>query len=438
MVKGLSPQEARARLNLIGRFLYDARAIDLWERDTKTLPWIFRRLRRKYRKFAQETIAPLALKSDSDPHQIDVKEIFLKAAREGLETELMPYPIGTGNPIALAKSFLLGPILKAEEFCAACAGIGLALLAHDLGIAPLFISGDPKATFKWMRRIYGEILNGEPAIAAFAITEPEAGSDAEETLGASRARVGCKAQRVKGGWVLNGRKVFISNGRVAKWITLFAALEGEGMESWTCFLLDKSMKGLSVGRSERKMGQRAADATELVLEDVFVPEDRVIGPVRGGWAINRNVLNYSRPVVGAIALGIARGAFERCLEFCHKHRLNDRPLVSYRYVQLELADMLIKIQAMRAMVWQAARYKIPFQTAGSAAKVFCSDMAWEVCNQAMKLMEENGFLHCHGIEKAARDARLTQIYEGTNQINRLAVVEGQLNAEFNIPDFYED
>lgn len=186
------------------------------------------------------------------------------------------------------------------------------------------------------------------------------------------------------------------------------------------------------------MGQKAADATELVLEDVFVPNNRVIGPVKGGWAINRNVLNYSRPVVGAIALGIARGAFERTLEFCHRTKLGNKPLISYREVQMELADMMLKIYAMRATVWHCMKYRIPFQTAGSIIKVFCSDMAWEVCNQAMALMGDHGFLHCHEVEKAARDARLTQIYEGTNQINRLAIIEGQLNAEYHIPDFYKD
>jgi len=342
----------------------------------------------------------------------------------------MPWPIGNAAVPALLHSILLGPALKAEEFCAACGGLGLALLAHELGMAPLFASGDLRAMLVWMRRIYREIRRGEPAIAAFAITEPGAGSDAEETAGAALARPGCRARPVDGGYRISGRKVFISDGRVARWVTLFAAIEGEGMESWTCFLLDKGMPGFAVGRSERKMGQRAADASELVLDDVFVPAERVIGPVRAGWAINRNVLNFSRPVVGAIALGIARGALERALAFARESRLGGRPLIAYQDVQIRLADMLLKVQAMRATVWQAVRYRLPFQAAGSVAKVFCSDTAWEVCNQAMALMGEHGFLHGHGVEKAARDARLTQIYEGTNQINRLAIVESQQGAEF--------
>jgi len=414
----------------VGRLLYDTRARSIWQRDTATLPRVFRKLRQRYREFAESHIAPHALTADLDPKSVDVKALFVESARRGFQTELLPWPLGTMKYRALARSFLLGQALKSEEFCAACGGLGNALLSHELGLAPMFVCGDLGAVLGPMRRIYREIRRGEPAIAAFAITEPEAGSDVQDTEGAASARVGCRATRVDGGWRISGRKVFISDGAVARWVTLFAAEQGRGMESWSCYLLDKSMEGFSVGRSEKKMGQRAADASELILEDVFVPDNRVIGAVGAGWAINRNVLNYSRLVVGAIALGIARGAFERALDSCHAVRLGDRPLISYQEVQLALADMLMKLSAMRATVWQAAHYRVPFQAAGSIAKVFCTDTAWEVCNQAMELLGDHGYLHRHGVEKAARDARLTQIYEGTNQINRLAIFESQQGAEF--------
>jgi alkylation response protein AidB-like acyl-CoA dehydrogenase len=361
---------------------------------------------------------------------MDVHRLFRLSARYGFQTEFLPPPWGHMRLSSFYGPFLLGPALKAEEFCTACGGLGLALLAHELGMAPLFVSGDPRAVLKWMRRIYREIRSGEPAIASFAITEPGAGSDVEETRGAATARITCYAKRAPGGWRISGRKCFISDGAVARWITLFAAEEGRGIESWTCYLLDKSMPGLSVGRRERKMGQRAADASELILDDVFVPKDRIIGPTGAGWGINRNVLNFSRPVVGAIALGIARGAFERATRFCNETRLGNRPLTAYQDVQLALADMMMKLSAMRATVWQAARYRFPFQAAGAAAKVFCSDTAWEVCNAAMSLLGDHGYLHVRGVEKAARDARLTQIYEGTNQINRLGIFESQAGSEF--------
>ncbi len=178
------------------------------------------------------------------------------------------------------------------------------------------------------------------------------------------------------------------------------------------------------------MGQRAADASELIAEDVFVPDERVIGGLRSGWALNRNVLNYSRPAVGAIGVGIARSAFEHTLSFCSETRLGGKPLSSYQDVQLRLASMLTKIQAARALIWQTARYGTPCQAAGAAPKAFAAEVAWEVSTSAMELLGDHGYLHARSAEKAARDARLTLIYEGTHQINLLAIVEGQTGAEF--------
>ncbi len=429
-MKDLAPVHARQKLGIVGRLVFDADAKTIWDRDTASLPFVFRRMRRRYRDFAQAHMAPYALKADIDPDAIDVKKLFNQAALHGFQTEFMPWPWGTAKITGFARSMLMTSSLKAEEFTAACGGLGLSLLAHELGIAPLFVCGNVFHYIKWLGRIYREIKAGEPAIAAFAITEPGAGSDVEETEGAEKAKIVCKAKRVQGGYRLNGRKCFISDGAVAKWVTLFAADEGKGVESWTCFLLDKSMEGFSVGRHERKMGQRASDASELILEDVFVPDERVIGKPGAGWAINRNVLNFSRPVVGAIALGIARGALDHAIRFCNETNLAGKRLTSYQDVQLSLTDMMIKVSAMRATVWQSMRYRVPFQAAGSIAKVFCADTAWQVCNQAMELLGDHGYMHVQHVEQAARDARLTQIYEGTNQINRLAIFEGQQGAEF--------
>jgi alkylation response protein AidB-like acyl-CoA dehydrogenase len=429
VLRDLSPEGARARLPALGRLLYDADVRTLWARDTETLPRIYRRLRRHYRAFAETHLVPRALEADADPGAVDRDALFRQAARAGLQTEFLPAPFGTGSLRALAGGILMPAVLKAEELAAGCGGLGLVLLGHDLGVAPLFLSGDLRA-LNWQRRIYRRIARGEADIVAYAITEPGAGSDVEETEGAATARIVTRARPVHGGFRLRGRKCFITNGAAARWVSLFAAEERSGVERWTCFLLDRGMPGLSVGRKERKMGQRAADASELVLEDVFVPDDRVIGRVGGGWALNRNVLNYSRPAVGAIALGIGRSAFESAARFCNETRLNGRLLVSYQAVQLRLASMLTRLQAARALVWQAARYPRPFQAAGAMPKVFCSEVAYEVATDAMALLGDHGYLHVQRVEKAARDARLCLIYEGTNQVNRLAIVESQLGAEF--------
>jgi hypothetical protein len=156
----LSPAQARLKLKAVGRFLYDAEPKTMWERDTATLPLFLRKKRKRYQRFAQHHIAPLALQADKNPESVSVRDLFLASARQGFQTELLPWPLGTMKWAALFRSFLLPAALKAEEFCTACGGLGLSLLAHELGMAPLFVCGEPKAVLKWMRRIYREIRAG--------------------------------------------------------------------------------------------------------------------------------------------------------------------------------------------------------------------------------------------------------------------------------------
>ncbi len=422
---------AVSTLKPLGRLLVNTDNISTWEHDTKTLPFSCRRLRRKYRMFAKKYLEPIALEVDGDIEHFDPLPVLRAAGREGLLSEAMFRPVGSGSLSAMLFSGgLTFPIaLKGEELMSACGGLGLLILDHELGIAPIMLAGDLFQFFKWLGKIAYANLHGEPCPVAFAITEPSAGSDVEETEGALKARLMTYAEPVEGGYRLNGRKVFISNGAVSKYVTLFAAMKGEGIESWTCFLLDKEMKGFSVGRHERKMGQRASDASELILEDVFVPGSRVIGKLRGGWALNRNVLVYSRVGVAAMSLGIARSALEKTVDFCRTHSLGGKRLIEYQDVQLSIADMMIDVSAARGMVWQAARSTKPYQAATAGAKVFASDTAYRVSNLAMEIMGDYGYVHEYGVEKALRDARLTQIYEGTNQVNRLAVIEWQFDSE---------
>jgi alkylation response protein AidB-like acyl-CoA dehydrogenase len=264
---------------------------------------------------------------------------------------------------------------------------------------------------------------GRPHVFAYAITEPSAGSDVEEGHGAARCGPGAIARRGSGGWRITGRKCFISGGDIAESTVVFAALDGEDIASWTAFLVPSSAAGYRVVRTEHKMGMRASGAAELELEDVFVADDQVIGGLRNGWAINRATLNISRLPVAAMGVGFARAATDAAIEFACSFRLGGKPLISYQDVQLAVADMLAKTQAARAMVWTAAKRKQPLQREASAAKVFCTDTAIEVCTRAMDLLGNHAVLHRERVEKAYRDARLTQIFEGTNQINRLAMVE---------------
>jgi alkylation response protein AidB-like acyl-CoA dehydrogenase len=421
---------AAMNLNLIGRLFVDSKEKSLWERDTSVLPLGAARWRRRAAAFADTHIKPRSSSADAGPEGFDPGPLILRASREGFQTLMLPMPLGSADPTVFVRSTVIQLAVVAEEFAARCGGLALLLLAHHLGCAPLLLSGHVPTFLRHLLPLYIRTRFGTPEVMAFAITEPGAGSDVEETLGAASARLVTTARRASGGYVLNGRKCFISDGAIADKVTLYARLEKEGIESWTCFLLERGMHGFSVGRREHKMGQRAADASELVLEDVFIPDRNVVGKLRSGWANNRNVLNYSRPVVGAMALGHGRGALECALEFCRRTRLGPRRLIDYQDIQIALADMFMSLWSARAMVWHCCRSFRCFQSASAAAKVVASDTAFKVSSQAMEIMGDHGYLHENSAERLWRDSRLTQIYEGTNQINRLALVEQQWETDF--------
>ncbi len=417
------------RLKPLGRWLYEHSTEALWDRDTRTLPSDLQKRRRDYRRFAEQFIAPLALEVDRDPERADLRPLYIEAGRRGFLSETAPWPFGTMPWRSIFRRHIFHFALKAEEFCAACGGIGLALLFHDLGMAPLLLSGDLGVWRRWLWPICHANRRGKIRLVAYAITEPEAGSDVEESEGATCARFQTVARKVPGGYCIRGQKVFISGGGRCDAVVVFAVLEREDGQparvdrDFTAFIVERGRPGFRIGRRERKLGQRACDATQLFFDDVFVPESHRIGPERSGWALNRNVLNYSRAVVGAIALGIARGAVEVATRFARETRLGGRPLLAYPEVQLALAELWTITMAMRAMVWQSARYPRPVQGIAAATKALCADLGLYVANRAMELMGDYGYLPPYGVEKAMRDVRLNQIYEGTNQINLLAVIE---------------
>lgn len=432
-IEQLKMKNATKNMNLFGQILVDNRELSIWDRDTKSLPRPARRLRKKARKFAQEHIRPIAAEADLDYENFDSAPLLKLSTKRGFQSAIMAQPIGTTSPFLWGKATVLGLSIMGEEFATESGGVGLLLMAHHLGAAAVMLSG---RIHTYLRHFLPSYLlmtyfNSQKQGMAYAITEPSAGSDAEDTEGAAEARLVTTAKPVKGGYVLNGSKCFISNGAIANKIMVFAKLEGEEIESWTCFMVTKDMEGYSVGRHEKKMGQRASDASEIHFDNVFVPKRNIIGKLRGGWAINRNVLNYSRPVVGAMALGQARGAFERCLQFCRRTRLGQKRLIDYQDIQLELSDMIISLWSARNMVWSASMKFRCNQAMSGTAKVFASDTAVKVCNQAMEIMGDHGYVHSNGIERAWRDARLAQIYEGTNQINRLSVLENLWDGEIN-------
>ncbi len=421
----LSPRSAFRHLGQLARQAVEIEPASLWELDTKMLPSALQQYRRRVRDYANRVIVPVAQTLDQQPEGQLLEELKVQLAKDGWLTDFLPPPLGT-MPLRIVSKAPLAVAIKLEEMAAACAGVALIVGAHGLGLLPVFLSGDLGLVRKRVLPAFVDSRKGRPIFFSYALTEPSAGSDVEDSLGASRYRPGTVARRVHNGWLLNGRKQFISGGDHAAWISVFAALDGEDMQSTTCFLVDASSDGFECVRTELKMGQRASHAAELSFSDVFVPDDHVVGGLSRGWALNRAILNVSRVPVAALCLGIARGVMERSVQWLCTQKVAGERLADRQEVQLGIAQMMVDVSAMRAMVWQTASQRRASQTRSSVAKVFCSDMAVKVCQDAMHLVGEAGVGADGSIGKAFRDARLTQIYEGTNQINRLAIIEDQM------------
>lgn len=425
----LSTRTAFKGLGGVARPMVPTTPLSLWDQDTARLPVGLARLRRRSRDFAETVIEPVALELDITPqppcgqmHPL-MREVLSKASKQGFMSDIaLPPPLGTAS-VWGDRYFVLTIALKVEEFARACGGLMLNLMVPALGQCPILFSGDLNAMRRFLLPAYREMKTGEPHPFSFAITEPTAGSDVEEGHGASVYTPGLVAKRVSGGWSLTGRKRFIGAGDLSKTLTVFAALEGEGIESWTCFVVQPPVNGFKPVRKELKLGMRASGTAELEFTDVFVPDSNIVGGLRKGWALNRATLNFSRIPVAAMSVGFARAALETALDFACKTTLAGKPLVDYQEIQLMLAQMVAETSAIRAMVWEHARGIVPRQGAASMTKFHCSDRALDVCNMAMDLIGNHSLLHKNRVEKAWRDARLPIIFEGTNQINRLAVIE---------------
>jgi alkylation response protein AidB-like acyl-CoA dehydrogenase len=425
----LSVRALPQRLHPLIRALFGASPADPWSIDTRRLPVSLQRLRHAARDFAQQQMAPLAAQIDATAHwpagqhPAALDELLVRAGRAGWLTDLLPWPLGSMPLSRVQHALHWQACIKVEEFSRACGGLSLMLSGHTLGIGPLVVGGDLGIVRRHVLPAYRQTLRGQPHLFAFAITEPGAGSDVEDGHGAASARPGVKARRVPGGWLLNGRKCYITGADMASTITLFAALEGEGIESWTCFVVPRSSAGFEVVRNEDKMGMRAAGSTELALHDVFVADAQVVGPLRSGWALSRQTLTTSRLPVAAMGIGLAQAACDIALDFaCHMH-MGGQPLIHQQDVQMTLAQMLTETSSLRGQLWHCAQAWAPRQGVASMNKLHATDTAMRVVTLGMDLLGNHALLHMNRMEKVYRDARVTQIFEGTNQINRLAVIE---------------
>ena len=300
--------------------------------------------------------------------------------------------------------------LAVEELSRVCGALSLSLAATALGTFPLVLFGTDEQKQKYLP----PLASGEH-LAAFALTEPDAGSDAGAT----------KTTAVADGddFIINGQKCFITNGSVADIITVIAMTDkSRGARGASAFIVEKDTPGFSVGKEEHKMGIRASSTSELIFEDCRVPKENMLSREGMGFIVAMKTLDQSRPGVAAQALGIAQGALDEAVAYARQRTQFGRPIISFQGLQWMLSDMATKVEAARALIYAVARAidggdkRIAKDSAIS--KLFASDMAMEVTTDAVQILGGYGYMKEYPVEKMMRDAKITQIYEGTNQIQR--------------------
>jgi alkylation response protein AidB-like acyl-CoA dehydrogenase len=305
---------------------------------------------------------------------------------------------------------ILDLCLVVEELSRVCSGVAVSYAASALGTFTLLQYGTDEQKQKYLP----DIASGRK-LAAFGLTEAEAGSDA--------GGIQTTAARTSGGYILNGTKQFITNGGEAEVYTVIALTDKEkGPRGASAFLVDKGAPGFSFGRKEKKLGIRASATKELVFEDCFVPEENRIGREGMGFILTMKLLDYSRPGLGAQALGLAQGALEAAVDYAKKRIQFGHPIFAQQAVQHMLADMAIEVEAARGLVYATARMidsgAKNFTQESAMSKVLASDVAMKVTTEAMQVFGGVGYMRDYPIEKMFRDAKITQIYEGTNQVLR--------------------
>jgi alkylation response protein AidB-like acyl-CoA dehydrogenase len=286
---------------------------------------------------------------------------------------------------------------------------------QSLGSLPIVLGG----TDEQKRRFLPPLASGEK-LAAYALTEPGSGSDA----GGMRSR----AVRHGDTYVLNGSKTFITGGSVADTIVVFARTDRDGQgeaRDISAFVVEKSMPGFRVGKLEKKLGIRGSPTAQLFFEDVAIPAANLLGPEGDGFKLAMRVLDHSRPGIAAQALGIAEGAFAVASRYAGERKQFGKPINAFQAIQFMLADMATAIEAARMLTYAAGdaldRHLKTITLTSSMAKVFASDVAMRVTTDAVQVLGGYGYLRDFPVERMMRDAKITQIYEGTNEIQRLVI-----------------
>ncbi len=374
--------------------------------ETAELTDIQSMIRETVRDLARKEFAPRAARLDETGEF--PWDNFRKLAELGLTGIPIPEEYGGAGADTLSMAIAL------EEIARACGSTCLTLAAHtSLGTMPIFLFGSEELKRKYVP----PNARGE-TIGAYGLTEPGAGSDSGGTQ--------TTAVPVPGGWKINGAKMFMTNASVSHVMTLTAVTdrEAEKHSRISAFVVESKSKGVTVAKKEDKLGCRASDTCYVTLEDVFVPETHLLGGRGQGWRYFMEILDAGRIGIGAMALGLAEGAYDRALEYARERKTFGKPIGAHQGVAFLLADMKVEIEAARHLLYHAARLKDagkPFRLEASMAKLFSSEMAMRVCRNAIQVLGGYGYMTEYGVERYYRDAKLCEIGEGTSEIQRMVI-----------------
>jgi len=363
-------------------------------------------IRKLVRDFALNEVAPSAM--ERDEKEEFSREIFDKMAEIGLCG--IPWPEEYGG----AGMDFVSYVIAVEELSRVCASTGVTLSVQtSLAGWPIYAFGTEEQKQTYLRR-----LAEGTSIGAYGLTEPGSGTDA----GGMRTTAVDKGDH----WVLNGSKIFITNGGVADIYVVFAVTDPEKRTRGgiTAFIVESSFEGFSVGKKEKKMGIKSSPTTEIVFENCIVPKENQLGALGEGFKIAMMTLDGGRNGIAAQALGIAQGALDHSVDYAKQRNQFKQSISNFQAIQFKLADMATEIEAARLLTYQAAwleSEKLPYSQASAMAKVFASEVAMKVTTEAVQIFGGYGYTREYPVERFMRDAKITQIYEGTSEVQRMVI-----------------
>ena len=360
-------------------------------------------LQEMVREFVNKEITPFA--GEMDRNNEAMPGLMEKAADMGLLNLIVPEEYGGPGLDSVTVAMIY------EELGKGCAGIATSMAANSLASYPILLSGSEEQKVE-----HCNLLN-EGGLAAFALTEPNAGSDA--------GGVATTAVKDVENYILNGTKAFITNAGIADTFLVFAnTRKSGGIRGLTAFIVPKGTPGFKVGKKEDKMGIRPSNTCELILQDVVIPAKNRVGREGEGFRIAMTTLDSARPFVGAVSVGLAQAALDVAVKYAKERKQFGQPIASFQMIQAMVADMAIKVETARLMVQKVCWMRdqgMNFTKEAAMAKCYAADVAMQVTTDAVQIMGGYGYSREYPVEKMMRDAKIMQIYEGTNQIQRLVI-----------------